>query len=107
MIIYVDIDETICISPESRDYSLATPILENISKINQMYEQGNQIVYWTARGTKTGLDWTDLTKEQLIKWGAKHHDVKLGKPHFDLYICDKSINSDTFFNKKEKQNETI
>jgi hypothetical protein len=26
MIIYVDIDETICISPEDRDYSKAKPI---------------------------------------------------------------------------------
>ena len=102
MIVYVDIDETICVSPESRDYSLATPIAENIDKINKMYDEGNQIVYWTARGTVTGIDWTDLTKKQLTKWGAKHHDVKLGKPHFDLYICDKSINADTFFNKKEK-----
>lgn len=102
MIIYVDIDETICVSPESRDYSLATPIVENINKINKMYDDGNQIVYWTARGTVTGIDWTDLTKKQLTKWGAKHHDVKLGKPHFDLYICDKSINADAFFNKKEK-----
>ena len=102
MIIYVDIDETICISPESRDYSLATPIVENINKINKMYDEGNQIVYWTARGTVTGIDWTDLTKKQLTKWGAKHHDVKLGKPHFDLYICDKSINAYAFFNKKEK-----
>ena len=102
MIIYVDIDETICVSPESRDYSLATPIIENINKINKMYDDGNQIVYWTARGTVTGIDWTDLTKKQLTKWGAKHHDVKLGKPHFDLYICDKSINADAFFNKNEK-----
>ena len=102
MIIYVDIDETICVSPESRDYSLATPIVENINKINKMYDEGNQIVYSTARGTVTGIDWTDLTKKQLTKWGAKHHDVKLGKPHFDLYICDKSINADAFFNKKEK-----
>ena len=29
MIIYVDIDETICTSPESRDYALAEPIKEN------------------------------------------------------------------------------
>ena len=51
MVIYVDIDETICVSPESRDYSLATPIKENIEKINKLYDSGDTIVYWTARGT--------------------------------------------------------
>ena len=38
MIIYVDIDETICMSPESRDYSRAIPIMKNIEKINQLYD---------------------------------------------------------------------
>ena len=102
MIIYVDIDETICTSPPSRDYSLATPIEKNITKINQLYDEGNEIVYWTARGSQTGIDWTELTRKQLVEWGAKHHDVKLGKPHFDIYICDKSINAERFF-KGEKQ----
>jgi len=99
MIIYVDVDETICNSPPSRDYSLAIPIKENIAKINRLYDEGNEIVYWTARGTMSGLDWTETTKKQLIEWGAKHHDVKLGKPHFDLYVCDKSINAERFFDE--------
>ena len=34
MIVYVDIDETICISPEDRDYSKALPIEKNIKKMN-------------------------------------------------------------------------
>ena len=97
MIIYVDIDETICTSPPSRDYCLAIPIEKNIAKINKLFDEGNEIVYWTARGTMSGIDWTELTKKQLTEWGAKHHDVKLGKPHFDLYVCDKSFNVDRFF----------
>ena len=32
MIIYVDIDETICKTPDSRDYSKAVPIKKNIKK---------------------------------------------------------------------------
>ena len=38
MIIYIDIDETICESPENRDYTLVSPIQENISKANKLYE---------------------------------------------------------------------
>ena len=50
MIIYVDIDETICETPD-RNYKLSNPIKENIKKINDLYDQGHTIIYWTARGT--------------------------------------------------------
>ena len=80
-----------------RDYSKSKPIEKNIKKINELYYNGNTIVYWTARGTVSGIDWTDTTTRQLQEWGAKHHQVILGKPHFDLYICDKSVNSSVFF----------
>ena len=97
MVIYVDIDETICVSPENRDYSLATPIKENIEKINKLYDSGDMIVYWTARGTGSGIDWRKVTEEQFREWGVKYHDLKLGKPIYDLFIDDKNINSETFF----------
>ena len=38
MIIYVDIDETICVTPEDRDYAKASPIVEHIGKINKLFE---------------------------------------------------------------------
>jgi histidinol phosphatase-like enzyme len=97
MIIYVDIDETICETPESRDYAKSVPITKNIKKINKLYDAGNTIIYWTARGSGTGLNWYDTTSKQLIDWGAKHHEVKVGKPTYDLFICDKAINSEKFF----------
>ena len=62
-----------------------------------MFDEGNTIVYWTARGTVTGLNWRALTEMQLNTWGAKYHDLKLGKPHYDLFIDDKNINSETYF----------
>tara|TARA_R110001583_G_scaffold118755_2_gene270201 strand:- start:1026 stop:1331 length:306 start_codon:yes stop_codon:yes gene_type:complete len=101
MIIYVDIDETICEYSENREYPKATPIKNNIRKINSLHDKGDIIVYWTARGSTTGIDWTDLTKNQLKSWGAKYTDLRLGKPHYDLFICDKAINTLTFF-KEEK-----
>ena len=105
MIIYIDIDETICNTNGdkhvARDYSLATPIRENIEKANKLYEDGHTIIYWTARGSQTGLDWTKLTKKQIKEWGVKCHEVRLGKPHYDLFICDKAINSDLFFDQNK------
>ena len=86
MIIYVDIDETICITPDSRDYGEAKPIQERIEKINKLYEEGNTIVYWTARGSTSGIDWRDVTEKQFEKWGVKHHKLMLGKPYYDIFI---------------------
>ena len=102
MIVYIDIDETICTHPEGdkdkpRDYSLAEPIIGNIRKANALYDAGHTVVYWTARGATTGIDWGDLTRSQIKSWGALHHDVKMGKPYYDLFICDKAMNSVEFF----------
>jgi hypothetical protein len=97
MNIYVDIDETICNTPENRDYKKSTPIKENIKKINNMYDKVHTIVYWTARGSGSGKDHSKITREQLKKWGVKFHKLKLGKPSYDLFICDKAVNSRYFF----------
>ena len=97
MIIYVDIDETICETPKDRNYSLATPIKENIEKVNALHSDGHIIIYWTARGTGSGIDWRDITEDQFKSWGVKYHDLKFGKPTYDIFIDDKNFNSDMFF----------
>jgi len=97
MIYIVDIDETICVSPPSRNYTLATPISINIQKINKLYEADHTIIYWTARGTGTGIDWRETTEEQFNKWGVKYSELRFGKPAYDLFICDKAINTEIFF----------
>lgn len=90
-IIYVDIDETICETPEPRVYSNAKPIKENIDKINKLYDEGHTIVYFTSRGSRSQINWYDLTKQQLIEWGAKHHELNVNKPYYDLFIDDKTL----------------
>jgi hypothetical protein len=94
MIIYIDIDETICISPEDRDYTKSSPLKQNIEKANRLYDEGNTIVYWTARGTGSGIDWSEITKQQFDEWGVKYHDLKFGKPIYDLFIDDKNMNTE-------------
>ena len=95
-VIYVDIDETICHRETSvdfgvtHDYTKAKPIQENIDKINKLYDEGNTIVYWTARGSRKQIDWTELTAKQLDEWGCQYHDIRVGKPQYDLWIDDKS-----------------
>jgi hypothetical protein len=91
MNIYVDIDETICFYELDRDYKKAIPNFDNIKKINILFEQGHNITYWTARGSVTGIDFYDLTLQQLNAWGCKYHKLITGeKPAYDLLICDKT-----------------
>jgi hypothetical protein len=93
MKIYIDIDETICESPENRDYTKSIPIKENIEKANKLYKEGHIIIYWTARGSGTGLDWSKVTEKQFEDWGVKFHGLKFGKPVYDLFIDDKNMNT--------------
>ncbi|MBT6072454.1 MAG: hypothetical protein HOH07_03300 [Euryarchaeota archaeon] len=97
-IIFVDIDGTICTQNDEHDYAKAEPLMSRISRINTLFEEGHQITYWTGRGGISGTDHTKLTIKQLKEWGAKYTSLIVGeKPHFDVYICDKSINADRFF----------
>ena len=94
MIIYVDIDDTIC---KGDSYETAVPIKGNIDKINELYNEGNEVIYWTARGTLKEGNWFHITYEQLINWGCLFHELRMNKPAFDLFIDDKVMNSHHFF----------
>ena len=94
MIIYVDIDNTICITDERfgiDKYNKSIPIQEKIDYINDLYDKGNTITYWTSRGNASGIDQTDFTENQLKSWGCKYHKLILKKPSYDILIDDKTL----------------
>lgn len=99
MNIYVDIDNTVCRTDDAhgiRKYELSTPITDKISHINRLYDEGNRITYWTARGNASGIDYAELTRSQLAAWGCKYHELKMGgKPSYDLLIDDKTQHPDS------------
>lgn len=106
MAIYIfDIDGTICSQQHKGDYENATPYENRINRINNLYDNGDKIIYCTARGmgrfsndvVQVYSTFYELTKEQLIKWNAKHHQLFLGKPSGDYYVDDKGVNADVFF----------
>lgn len=92
----IDIDNTICRS-EASDYRNSKPYGDRIEKVNNLYDQGHEIHYWTARGGNSGIDWTEFTINQLKEWGCKFHSVKTGKPVYDVWVDDKATHSSDFF----------
>ena len=99
-----DIDGTICTLTDG-DYENAKPIKQRIDKVNQLYNEGNQIVFHTARGMGrycnnrrlAEADFWTFTHKQLESWGVKFHSLLLGKPAGDIYIDDKGIKDEQFF----------
>ena len=97
MIYCFDIDGTICTLRKRSDYNNAKPFPKMIKKINYLYDEGHTIKLFTARGCNSGIDHTDLTTNQLDKWGLKYHELIMNKkPHYDLLIDDKAINVEDF-----------
>mgnify|MGYP000276795264 CR=1 FL=1 len=103
-IIYVDIDGTICNNTFGR-YTEAQPFLDRIKKINSLFDDGNTIIFFTARGMNTFKsdvakvynEYYNLTESQLKEWNVKYHKLILGKPSADIYVDDKGIKDADFF----------
>ena len=109
----VDIDGTICTPTVGRDYHKAQPFKDRIKTLNKLYDEGNYIIYFTARemgrfseeehqiaqAMASGVLF-ELTTKQLNEWGAKYHELIMGKPHADYFIDDKAWPDHVFFNDR-------
>lgn len=93
MIYCFDIDGTIC-HTNGKNYMSAEPFMDVINEINRLYRTGHKIKFFTARGTSSGIDWTEVTKKQLEKWGVQYHELIMNiKPSFDTLIDDRAIDA--------------
>ena len=99
-----DIDGTICTSTAG-EYSEARPIYKRIEYINKLYGEGNEIIFYTARGMGSSNNncefakskWEQLTRMQLRDWGVNYHHLFMCKPAGDLYIDDKGVSDLDYF----------
>jgi uncharacterized HAD superfamily protein len=92
----IDIDGTVC--SHEKNYTEAKPYPERIAKINKLYDSGHTILFDSARGSTTGIDWKEITEKQLHKWGVKYHHLRTGhKLNADVFVDDKGINDKDFF----------
>jgi hypothetical protein len=90
-----DIDGTICLT-RGRDYTNAIPLERAVQEINNLYALGHYIILFTARGSGTGMDYSQLTRKQLHDWKVSYHELLFGKPFADVYIDDKALNGDVW-----------
>lgn len=100
----VDIDGTIC-TPCPGNYGSAEPFKDRILKLNALFDDGNEVIYYTARGmtrfngnaSKCYTEYYEFTRQQLDKWGCKYNQLIMGKPAADCYIDDLAINDQVYF----------
>lgn len=87
-----DIDGVIATLVGGNDYALARPDERVIRFIRMLYEKGNRIILFTARGTITGRDWREVTENQMKEWNVPYHELHFGKPGADIFIDDRALN---------------
>lgn len=85
-----DVDNTL-LHTEGRNYEASTPIKARIEYVNKLYDKGHYIILYTARGKRSGIDYSQLTKDQADRFGIKHHEIVMGKLDYDLFVDDKAI----------------
>lgn len=102
-----DLDDVICYRPKEYEhlgpnkYDYCEPDQSVIDLVNFLYEDGNKIVIYTARGMSqyngnVALVYSELyskTIQQLNNWGLKYDQLIMGKIHYDLLVDDKALNS--------------
>tara|TARA_B100001564_G_C20294688_1_gene514190 strand:+ start:70 stop:429 length:360 start_codon:yes stop_codon:yes gene_type:complete len=97
-IICFDLDNVIC-STKKNFYKNSKPNKKAISLINKLYLKNFYIKIFTARfmgqfkGNKKKIKKIGytFTKNQLKKWGVKHHELIMFKPSYDFFVDDKAI----------------
>lgn len=102
---FIDLDETLCRNLDGNNYEMCEPIVERIEKVNRLFDEGHYIVIWTARGKRSGKDWSEKTLEQLKEWNVKYNELNMDKPDYDVYIDDKSFNVDSIWRVPPKTNK--
>jgi hypothetical protein len=98
MQIIIDIDGTICTEERTYSRSMAKPLPGAIEGVNKLYDEGNTIVFFSAR---TWMEF-EMTTDWLKKHGFKYHQLVLGKPIGDVWIDDRALSFNNWDSIMEK-----
>lgn len=102
-----DLDDTVSFT-HNRDWENATADDEMIEKINQLYDEGFEIWFCTARGMLScGGDIRireEVYRESIVKWlrdhNVKYHMLSFEKVLGAYYVDDKALSIEDFKKKK-------
>ena len=104
-IFVIDIDGTICENVRNEEgvgrMADAKPYTDSIKRINEFYDQGHYVCFFTARTDEH----KQVTEDWLRKYNVKYHQVIYNKPRkigkYDQYhfIDDASVRATTFKGK--------
>lgn len=96
-----DLDNTLVTNPTIvNDYSTVKPIVKNIQLLNNLKNDGHEIIIYTARRMATHKgnvgkvikDIASITIDTLDKYDIHYDELIFGKPIADIYIDDKALN---------------
>lgn len=90
-----DLDGVIAGLVPGDEYARAEALPVGVAAVNALHRAGNRIVIYTARGSATGREWTELTLAQLKRWGVRYHELRFGKPAADYYVDDRMMSPAT------------
>ena len=102
--IVIDVDDTIC-TTKNRDYYNAEPIQPVIDVINKLYDEGWEIILYTARGqlsydgnqARIEIEVRPILAGWLERNNVNYSTLKMGKPFStSVYVDDKAIRPDEF-----------
>lgn len=93
-----DLDGCLCTQAE-QNYDEARPVADAIKVVNSLYDDGFTILIYTSRFMnrnhndlhKAYHEGYEFTKQQLTKWGIRHHFLMMGKPPADVVIDDRAV----------------
>ena len=75
----IDIDGTICDWEEGRDYTLSQPFPQRIKDINDLYDKGHSVIYFTARGMGRFAGNVDKAVEAFYAITERSEERRVGK----------------------------
>ncbi len=97
-----DIDNTLCKTTKNF-YEKAIPKKKMITLVNKLYKNGHIIKLFTSRYMGRSNQnvkvvksrYKKKTENQLKSWGLNYNKLIMGKPSYDFFVDDKSINPKT------------
>lgn len=117
----IDVDGTICNGPQREDgtydYQNAVPIERVIQRVNQLYDAGNTIILFTARGMRSCDGDLEKIRKKVVPilqnwlrtYNVRYHRLEIGKPWGEnpIYIDNRNLSIKSFVQEDPEYFEAI